>query len=364
MKIVIIGGGVAGLSIGWRLLQAGCAVTILERAQPAAGATWASAGMLAVTAELEEAADAERDLALRANALWPAFAAELEAASGRSVFLSRVGALILAADAAELEVLRSRAQGDLRILDRREAHSLVPLLGDVAGGLWSPREAHVDNRALGEALGIAFLKAGGVLNANEAAVAIEPGPVVRTPFHHHHADAVLVAAGAWSGLLDHVPIVPVKGEMISLSPPSGAVLPVPVVWGEDIYCVPRPHLGETGRLLVGATVQEAGFDTSPTPQARDHLCTAAQRLMPSLKDWTLCDHWAGLRPKSPDGLPLLGPSTMEGVFVAGGQYRNGILFAPAIAQEMAELVQGKGAVIPDFDPRRFSQRVAPGELHE
>jgi glycine oxidase len=340
-------------------LQAGCQVTILERAQPGMGATWAAAGMLAVTAELEDATDAERDLALRANSLWPAFAGELEAASGRSVFLNRVGALILAADPAELEVMRTRCERDLRILDRQQVHSLVPLLGETAGGLWSPHEAHVDNRALGEALAIAFLKAGGTLNADEAAVTIGHGPVVRTPYGHYEADAVLIAAGAWSGLLQDIPIVPVKGEMIALSPPPGApppggVLPVPVVWGEGVYCVPRPHLGETGRLLVGATVQEQGFDTSPSPQARDYLRAAAQRLMPSLKDWTLADHWAGLRPRSPDGLPLLGPAGADGVFVAGGQYRNGILFAPAIAQEMADLLLGKGAVIPDFDPRRFT----------
>ena len=163
MNIVIIGAGVAGLGIGWRLLQAGCAVTVLERSQPAAGATWAAAGMLAVTAELEEAPDAERALALRANALWPGFAAELEAASGRGVFLNQVGALLLAADAAELEVMHARADGELRVLDAKEAGALVPLLGDgTVGGLWSPHEAHVDNRALGEALAIAFLKAGGV----------------------------------------------------------------------------------------------------------------------------------------------------------------------------------------------------------
>jgi len=223
------------------------------------------------------------------------------------------------------------------------------------GGLWSPHEAHVDNRALGEALAIAFLKAGGVLNANEAAVTLEPGPAVRTPYSRYEADAVLVAAGAWSGLLEDIPVGPVKGEMIALAPPPGAVLPAPVVWGEGVYCVPRPHLGENGRLLVGATVQEKGFDTATTQEARDQLWDKAKRLMPSLKDWILADHWAGLRPKSPDGLPLLGPTLTDGVFVAGGQYRNGILFAPAIAQEMADIILGKGAVIPDFDPRRFSR---------
>jgi glycine oxidase len=357
VNIVIIGAGVAGLGIGWRLLQAGCAVTILERAQPATGASWAAAGMLAVTAELEEAAEAERGLAQRSHALWPSFAAELEAASGRPVFLSRVGALLLAADGAELEVMRARELGEIRILDRDQARALVPLLGNTRewGGLWSPHEAHVDNRALGEALTIAFLKAGGVLSPTEAAVTIEAGPAVRTPYHLYGADAVVVAAGAWSALLEDIPIQPVKGEVIMLAPPPGAVLPVPVVWGEGVYCVPRPHLGEGGRLLVGATVQEEGFDTRPTPDGRDQLRNAAQKLMPSLKNWELADHWAGLRPKSPDGLPLLGPSGREGVFVAGGQYRNGILFAPAIAQEMADIILGKGAVIPDFDPQRFSR---------
>jgi glycine/D-amino acid oxidase-like deaminating enzyme len=277
----------------------------------------------------------------------------LEAASGRSVFLSRVGALLLASDAVELEVMQTRAQGDLRILDARQAKTLVPLLGNTVGGLWSPHEAHVDNRALGEALAIAFLKAGGLLNANEAAVKLERGPAVLTPYGRHEADAVLVAAGAWSGLLDDIPIQPVKGEVIMLSPPLNQALPVPVVWGEDVYCVPRPHLGERGKLLIGATVQEEGFDTSPTPQARDQLWTAARRLMPSLRDWTLTDHWAGLRPKSPDGLPLLGPTAMDRVFVAGGQYRNGILFTPAIAQEMADIILGKREAVPDFDPRRF-----------
>ncbi|HSS13974.1 MAG TPA: glycine oxidase ThiO [Rhizomicrobium sp.] len=358
MNIVIIGAGVAGLGIGWRLLQAGCAVTILERAQPATGASWAAAGMLAVTAELEEAAEAERGLALRAHALWPGFAAELEAASGCKIFLSRVGALLLAADAAELEVMRAREKGELRILGRDQAQALVPLLGDTVGGLWSPHEAHVDNRALGEALAIAFLKAGGVLNANEAVVTLEAGPAVRTPYHRYDADAVVVAAGAWSALLAEIPIQPVKGEVILLTPPPGQVLPVPVVWGANVYCVPRPHLGENGGLLIGATVQEEGFDTRPTPLARDQLRAAAQKLMPSLKDWRLADHWAGLRPKSLDGLPLLGPSGRDGVFVAGGQYRNGILFAPAIAQEMADIVMGRGAVIPDFDPQRFGGRFA------
>ena len=354
MNIVIIGAGVAGLGIGWRLLQAGCTVTILERAQPVMGATWASAGMLAITAELEDAAPPERALAMRASALWPGFAAELEEASGRTIHFAPSGALILAQDAAQLEAMRPRAEGDVRIVDAAEARALVPGLGSTLGGLWSPREAHVDNRALGEALTIAFLKAGGTLYPNEPGVRFEvrDGRIsgVQTPYRRYHADAVLIAAGAWTGLLEDLPIVPVKGEMIALAPPDPSHLPAPVVWGEGVYCVPR-H----GRLLVGATVQEAGFDTSPTDEAREHLWSRAARLMPAVAGWTLADHWAGLRPKSADGLPLLGPTRDAGRYVAGGQYRNGILFAPAIAQEMADLILGKGRVIPEFDPRRFNK---------
>lgn len=359
MKVVIIGAGVAGLGIGWRLLQQGCAVTILERFQPGTGASWAAAGMLAVTAELEDAAEPERALALRSSALWPGFAAELEEASGRTVFLAEDGALLLAGDGAGLEAMAGRVAdnpgGDLKLVGPDEARALVPLLGPAAGGLWSPREAHVDNRALIEALAIAVLKAGGVIQPNEPAVSIERKGArqggravgVLSPYRRYDGDAILVAAGAWSGLLDEIPIVPVKGEVIALAPPPGGKLPAPVVWGESVYCVPR-H----GRLLVGATMEEAGFDTGLTHAGRDRLRRAAETLMPSLRDWTLTDHWAGLRPKSPDGLPLLGVLG-DGLYVASGQYRNGILFTPAIAQEMADIVLGKADVISDFDPRRF-----------
>ena len=353
MNIVIIGAGVAGLGIGWRLLQQGAAVTILERFQPGTGASWAAAGMLAVTAELEDAAEPERALALRASALWPGFAAELEEVSGRAVFLASDGALLLAADAAGLEAMAGRATGDLKLVGAEEARALVPLLGSAVGGLWSPREAHVDNRALSEALAIAVLKAGGTILPNEPGVRIEwqgeRAVAVLSPYRRYEADAILVAAGAWSGLLEDIPIAPVKGEMIAPQPPTGVELPGPVVWGEGVYCVPR-H----GRLLVGATMEEAGFGTSLTEQGRDKLRGAAEALMPGLKDWDLTDHWAGLRPKSPDGLPLLGPFA-PGLFVASGQYRNGILFTPAIAAEMADLILGKGKAIPAFDPRRFSR---------
>ena len=344
MKVVVIGAGVAGLAIGWRLLQADCSVIILDRAQPGRGATWAAAGMLAVAAEMEGAPQAEHELAMSSAALWPAFAAELEQTSGQSIGYCRDGALMLAADAAELEAMRPRGT----VLDAAAVAAHAPMLANPIGALWAQGEGHVDNRAVAEALTTAVLKAGGKILPGEAAVRMD-GHTVLTPYGSYRADAVLLAAGAWSGLLANVPITPVKGEVIALAPPPGAVLPKPMIWGNGIYLVPRGD-----RLLVGATVQEAGFDTHLTDAARIHLRSRAESLIPSLQGWTVAEQWAGLRPKSPDGLPLLGPSHVPDLFIAGGQYRNGILFAPAIARMMADLILGQGAVIPAFDPRRFA----------
>ncbi len=353
MKVVIIGAGVAGLGIGWRLAQAGAEVTVLERGRPGSGATWASAGMIAVTAEITAADGAEAVFANYSNGLWPDFAAELEQASGGRIDYRRDGVLILARGGAQLAALQARPGPGLEMVTPAAARTIAPMLtGEFSGALWAAQEAHVDNRALAQALAAAFQRAGGKLLANEAAVRIEHqggrAAAVQTPFAYYPGDAIVIAAGAWSGLVAPIPITPVKGEMIALAPPDGALPPVPLIWAEGVYAVPRGKL-----LLLGATVEEAGFDTHLTRQAVSQLRRAAEAVMPSLAEWTLVDHWAGLRPRAPDGLPLLGPAGPPGLFIAGGQYRNGILFAPAIARQMADLILGKGAPDPAFDPRRF-----------
>lgn len=367
MKIVIIGAGVAGLAIGWRLAEAGQEVVVLERAQPGAGATGASAGMLAVTAELQDSSVSEIEFARYSSALWPDFAKVLERASGQNIGYVTEGALLLAEDAAQLARLeRQASQPGLELVDAGRVRTIAPLVtGEVAGGLWSAREARVDNRALGPALAVALQKAGGRLLTNESAVRIERhasadkngrAAIVHTPFGLYRADAFVLAAGAWSGLLEQeiAPVVPVKGQMILLSPPPGETPPDhalsgPVIWGNGIYAVPRGN-----GLAIGATVEEAGFDTSLTEEARGTLRRAAEKLMPRLRAWTLADHWAGLRPRAPDGLPLLGPTAVEGLWLASGQYRNGILFAPAIAESICEQILSRAPVIPAFDPRRFA----------
>ncbi|HEX2591403.1 MAG TPA: glycine oxidase ThiO [Rhizomicrobium sp.] len=364
MKVVIVGGGVAGLSIGWRLRQAGAEVVIVERAEPGRGATWASAGMIAASAELGHEDTAESQFARRSSSLWPVFAAEIEQATGVGLHYGQCGALIVASSRVDGEAFARRAAQDNEVswLDRADAEALEPMLfGDFAGALWAPGEAVVDNRALGRALTHAFTRAGGELARVEAAyeVIVEGGKAVglRTPFRTLGADAVVLAAGAWSGQLTGLPrevtvnVKPVKGEMIALGRPASSLMLAHVVWGNGVYLVPRRD-----RVLVGATVREAGFDTSTTPEARDWLRARANAVLPSLADWDEIEHWAGLRPGTTDGQPMIGRTSIDNLYAATGQFRNGILFAPAIAESVSRLVleQKVPPEITAFDPRRFS----------
>src|SRR6185437_2348629 len=178
-------------------------------------------------------------------------------------------------------------QPGLELVDAGRVREIAPLVtGDIAGGLWSAREALVDNRSLGLALAIALQKAAGKLVTNEAVVRIERregrAAVAHTPFGLYHADAFVLAAGAWSGLLerDLAPIEPVKGQMILLTPPPGMTIPDCVVWGNGVYIVPRKE-----GIAIGATVEEVGFDTTLTDEARDSLFDAAAKSMPALRTW-------------------------------------------------------------------------------
>ncbi len=367
MRVIIIGAGVAGLSIGWRLLQAGAEVVVLERAQPGQGATWASAGMIAVTGENGDAETPDAQFARYSGSLWPAFAAEIEAASGRSIAYRSDGALMVAKDEQAAAAYAARADasgGKAKFLSARDACALEPLLApDIAGALYDPGEAQVDNRALGAALTAAFLRAGGKLLAYETVYRVDVWENrvtgVVTPFAKYHGDAFILAAGAWTSRIDGLPadamppVVPVKGEMIALAPPDTAALPKRIVWGNEIYLVPRRD-----RLLVGATMSNEGFDTAETEAAATWLQSHAAGVMPALGEWEIAEHWAGLRPGSPDNLPILGETALKGLFVAGGQFRNGILFAPAIAEALSSLVLGRAPPysIAAFNPMRFGDQ--------
>lgn len=361
MKVVVIGAGAAGLGIGWKLARAGASVTVLERAQIGSGATSASAGMIAAAAELAAGNTAESALARHANALWPEFRETLEQESKVDIGYRQDGSLLVRmenepADAPETRVSERLDAGAARVLE--------PLLGPgVADAVLAPNEAAVDSQALCRALAVALVRAGGEVLSNEAAVRFEWDGKrvtgVATPFRVHQADAFVLAMGAWSSRIAGLPpqavpaVTPVKGEIVVLAPPPGVAVPDHVVWGNGIYLVPR-----RGRLLVGATMEAAGFDTSLTQAALCWLYRQSTGLMPSLEAWHLVEHWSGLRPASPDRLPLLGPAAVEGLYVASGQFRNGILFAPAIAEVLSRLILERTAVDPAFDPRRFGREIA------
>jgi glycine oxidase len=261
---------------------------------------------------------------------------------------------------------------DVSLIDAAQTHALEPLIAtNIAGALWAPKEAVVDTHALARALAAAFIAAGGKLSLNETAVLIETDGKrvmgVRTPFHFREADAYILAADAWTSRLEGLPseavppVIPIKGEILVLTPPRAADLPKHTVWGNEIYVVPRGN-----QLLVGATAEQVGFDTAKTQQAFDWLRRQSTGLMPALGDWDVAEHWVGLRPASPDGLPIIGQSEIEGLYVASGQYRNGILFAPAVADVLCRLVLERVTDMPAFDPRRFkgSQACMPGSIVE
>ncbi|MGH6870949.1 MAG: glycine oxidase ThiO [Rhizomicrobium sp.] len=365
MNVIVIGAGIAGLSIGWRLAQAGARVTVIERAQAGGGATLASAGMLAPGTEQGGVEGPDGNFARASAALWPAFAEEVEAVSNHKVGFHRDGTLLVARSDDEARALAARAGSipSAQLLSSGDARAMEPLLGSaVTGALLDPNEAQVDNRAIGLALARAFVRAGGTLQTNETIVRIDvmDGKVLAaiSPFAHYHGDAYVLAAGAWTGRIEGLPpeamppIVPVKGEMIALAPAGDGTLPRHVVWGNGVYLVPR-H----GNLFVGATVDRVGFDTSLTDAAATWLRDRAAGLMPSLAAWDEAEHWAGLRPGSPDDLPIVGQTSVEGLYVAGGQYRNGILLAPALAEVLRSLILERRSSldISAFDPGRFTK---------
>jgi glycine oxidase len=228
---------------------------------------------------------------------------------------------------------------------------------DLAGALCFPLDAQVDNRAVCEALRAALLARNITIRENcDARSLVCSGGKIRaltTSRGAIEADRIVLACGAWTSLIpgtefDVPPVKPVKGQMAAFTPPAGIALPNALIWTDEVYLVPRGD-----RLLIGATVEDAGFDTSVEHLACDKLLRSAAQLIPSIPRWELAEFWAGLRPRTPDDAPVLGATATEGLYVAGGQFRNGILFAPAVAHSMLDIMLGNTRGIAAFDPLRF-----------
>ncbi len=352
--IAIVGAGLIGTAIAYELAKRGAAVTIFDRAEPARAASWAGAGMLAPFSE-DLPDPAMLELCRASFADYPAFVAALRADTGLDVHLLPHGTLHVALDRpamAQLErlaVVYARNGGEVTILDRagtlaREA----AVSGAVVGSLFLANEAQVDNRRLGRAL-VAACTSRGVRFERVDELALETDARRVRGLRSRHgfvpAATVINAAGAWAGALAgvptaaRVPVMPIAGEMLALA------VPIPfaraMIWHGHTYLVPR----DDGRLLIGATVVDRGFDARVTAGGLRTLLDAALHAAPSLANFAVVETWAGLRPGSPDQRPFLGTTPVEGYYVAAGHYRNGILLTPITARAIAELVlTGRSAV--------------------
>ncbi len=399
---IFVGGGVIGLSCAWRTARRGARVAVLDRALPPAGATRVAAGMLAPVGELAFGEPELLEMTLASARLYPEFVAELEAASGESSGYAHQGALHIALDRDEAAELRrvhdlQRSLGlEAEWLPPRRCRELEPgLTPSFNGGVHAPGEAAVDPRALSAALLRGLAAAGaevrvGAGGGDDDAFAKGPtrlsGEVAAGLFDGERlagvrtadgeelrAPAVVLATGAWAGQAEWLPeparppVRPVKGEILELRGRDGAAPCERIVASERVYLVPRPD----GRLIVGATSEEQGFDTAVTAGGVHELLREAYRLLPDVAEMELVATMAGLRPGTPDNLPLIGPGAIEGLILATGHYRNGILLAPLTAVAVAALLAGEQlpeAVAPahparmDFAAQRATRSMrAPGD---
>ena len=375
--VIVVGGGVIGLAIAWESAAAGMTVTVVDP-RPGRGAGWAAAGMLAPVGEAHFGEDALTALNVASARAWPAFARALETASGRSVRYVAEGTLLVALDASDRAATDDLLAYQLalgltaRRLTAAECRRSEPLLAPgIRGGADLSEDHQVDNRCVLEALVGACL-ATGVTIIEEEVEAIEIGPggvagVVVGQAGFRPAATVVLAAGCRSGQLSGVPehllppVRPVKGLTLRLQTPPG----VPglartvrgLIHGRSCYLVPR----EDGSVVIGATVEEKGFDLSVQAGAVGDLLDDARRLVPALEEYELVDTTTGLRPGSPDNAPMVGATEVRGLIVATGHYRNGFLLAPLTAREVVGLLTGQGAPcgplgpFAPFGPGRFAR---------
>jgi glycine oxidase len=377
VDVAIVGGGIIGMAIAWRARERGLSVTVLERDAPGRGTSRVAAGMLApvVEAEFGQAGQRLLELGLRSAQLWPTFASALEACTGVGVGLMRSGTLLLARDdddALELErQLAFRQSLGLAVARLRpsEAREREPALAPAMRlALEAPDDHSVDPRAVLRALARACESSGVQLRADAPVARVEldgarvGGPVTGVTLANGErvsAAHVVLAAGPWSGQIDglpaaaRVPVRPVKGQILRLRDPAGAGLLRRVVRFRGGYLVPRAD----GRYVLGATVEERGFELSATAGGVYELLRDAHELVPGISELEIEELSVGLRPGTPDNAPAIGAAAVDGLIWATGHYRNGILLAPLTAELVLGVIAGEhqlDALLAACAPERFA----------
>lgn len=366
---IIVGAGIIGLGIAWRASQLGMSVLVLDRADPPQGASWVAAGMLAPVTEAGFGEEPLLRLNLASARRWPGFLAELAASSGMPLHTTGEGTLFVALDRDQSEALRRLFEYQVesglgsRWLSSSDCRGLEPgLHPGTRSGILAGTDVAVDPRMVTRALRIAVQAAGGHVSPGCAVRSIVTGQTPGVELEDRSflgCKAVVLAAGAWSGSIPgagpHVAagIRPVKGQILRLRTPSSQpVLTRYVIRTEEVYLVPRPE----GELVVGATLEEKGFDTAATAGGVFELLRAAGEVLPGIRELELAGVDVGLRPGTRDNAPMLGESGLPGLVVATGHYRHGVLLTPVTAGAIAELLS-KGeapAELAPFSPCRFA----------
>ena len=366
--VVVVGAGVIGLAAAWKAAEVGLSVAVVERDAPGAGASGVAAGMLAPVTEAEFREEDLLRLNIAAAESWPSFDQALRERSGADTGYRQTGALIVAADRDEADELRrlhsfQRSLGlEAEWLTRTDCRRLEPgLAPGVTGGIAASQDHQVDPRAVVGALRLALRAAGGELHTGTEVQAIETsaGRVsgVRTRDSTLTADRVVVAAGCLSGRLAGLPpsalppIRPVKGQILRLRSGSGEQIATRVIRTPRCYVVARAG----GEVVIGATVEERGYDTRVTADGVYRLLEAASEVLPDVGELELVETAARLRPATPDNCPIVGAGSPAGLVWATGHHRNGILLAPLTADAVTRsLLDGERAPAGErFAPARF-----------
>jgi len=363
--VLIVGGGVIGLAVGWRAAQRGLAVEVLERGEPGGETSAVAAGMIAPVAEADAREPALLPLALASARAYPAFVAELEERSGLDPGYLECGTLMVARDEDEARALARERQIRERLgltvtpLAPSRARALEPALAPVLrGALELADDRAIDPLRLSRALAAALAREGGRLRrAAVAEVLVSGGRAVGVRLEDGErllAGQLVIAAGPWSGSLEglpsfaQVPIRPVKGQLLRLRDPDGPGLLGRVLRMQPGYLVPRGD----GRYVLGASVEERGFDRAITVGPIYELLRDAIELVPGISELRIERIVAGTRPGTPDNLPAIGRGALDGLHWATGHYRHGILLTPLTA-ELAV------AALCDEPASELAERVAP-----